>query len=41
MPDATNTLRFKNDRVTKFYVSMNDGVDWTTEDIVFTFLDEP
>ena len=40
MPDASY-FNFQNDRLVKFYVSMNDGIDWTSQDISFNFKDEP
>lgn len=40
MPSAKEFV-FETDRKVKFYLSLNDGVDWTDDNIVFTFYDDP
>ena len=32
---------FKLNRLATFYVSMNDGVDWSQQTVPFTFYEEP
>jgi hypothetical protein len=41
MPSVKDWIFKNNDRQVKVYLSLNDGVDWTTDNIVLQFYDEP
>ena len=39
---SVKSWRFKNnDRKVKLSLSLNDGADWTTDNVIFQFYDEP
>ena len=40
LPSARN-FRFEGNRLVHFQLSLNDGVDYTTDNIAYTFYDEP
>ena len=41
MPSAKDWVFKNNSRTVQIYLSLNDGVDWTTDNVTFQFYDDP